>query len=151
MPRVRIEGDVRFGAANKDLAAKLAEELKRSKECGQPLIYEQEFRTRRVRVTVIWDLWEGMSLQERTSTILRAYEMAEGREMRDRIALASGLTVPEAYAAGMLPYQVIAALRRTDPVTFEQARAAFLEEGASQLLNPPGPAAPVRDGRRGRG
>jgi hypothetical protein len=62
--------------------------------------------------------------------------MAEGREARERIALASGLTVPEAHAAGMLPYQIITALRRTDPVTLDQARQAFLEEGASQLLNP---------------
>jgi hypothetical protein len=136
MPRKRIASEVRLGKATEGLAAKLADELRRDRECGQPLIYEQEFRTGRVRVTVIWDLWDGMPLQERTATILRAYEMAEGREWRERIALASGLTVPEAHAAGMLPYQIITALRRTDPVTFEQARQAFLEEGASQLLNP---------------
>jgi hypothetical protein len=136
MPRKRLGVEVRLGEATKDLAAKLADELKSSKEGGQPLIYEQEFRTGRVRVTVIWDLWDGIPLQNRTATILRAYENAEGREARERIALASGLTVPEAQAAGMLPYQIITALRRTDPVTFEQARQAFLEEGASALVNP---------------
>jgi hypothetical protein len=136
MPRKRIGPEDRLGEARGSLAEKLADELRRSKDCGQPLIYEQEFRTGRVRVTVIWDLWDGIPLRERTATILRAYEMAEGREARERIALASGWTVPEAQAAGMLPYQIITALRRTDPVTLDQARQAFLEEGASRLLNP---------------
>src|SRR5437588_9629452 len=122
MPRKKIGVEVRLGEAPGALAERLASELKRSKECGQPLIYEQEFRTGRVRVTVIWDDWDKLPLQERTATILRAYEIAEGPEARERIALASGLTVPEAHAAGMLPYQIITALRRTDPVTFEQAR-----------------------------
>jgi hypothetical protein len=135
MPRMKIGSEVRLAEATEGLAAKLADELRRSKECSQPLIYEQEFRTGKVRVNVIWDRWDGIPLQERTATILRAFEMAEGRDARDRIALASGLTVPEAHAAGMLPYQIITALRRSDPVTIEQARQAFLEEGASQLLN----------------
>src|SRR6266446_5364437 len=76
----------------------------------------------------------GRQVEDRTATILRAYEQAEGREYRDRIALASGLTVPEAQAAGMLPYQVIAAVRKGDPVTAEQCRQALIEEGASTLF-----------------
>jgi len=66
--------------------------------------------------------------------ILRAYDLAEGSGYRQRIALASGLTVPEAYAAGMLPFQIIPALRRGDPVTAEQCRQAMIEEGASTLI-----------------
>src|SRR5438445_1935220 len=71
--------------------------------------------------------------------MLRAYEQAEGRDYRDRIALASGLTVPEAHAAGMLPYQVIAAVRKGDPVTADQCRKALIEEGASVLFGEDSP------------
>jgi len=99
------------------LVAQLAEELKSDRPSGQPFIEEEEFPTKKLRVNVLWDEWDRVPLEERTATILRAYEEAEGREYRDRIALASGLTVPEAHAAGMLPYQVLAAGRKDDPVT----------------------------------
>src|SRR5712672_241582 len=101
MPRKKIGPQMRAGVANGDLADRLAAEVKSGREYGQPLIYEQTFRTGKVRVTVIWDAWDGVPLQERSTTILRAYETAEGADSRDRIALASGLTFPEAHAAGM--------------------------------------------------
>lgn len=136
MPRKKIGPEGRTGNAKGELAEKLAAELKSSRESGQPIIYEQEFRTGKIRVTVVWDAWDGIPLQERTATILRAYEIAEGTDLRDRIALASGLTVPEAHAAGMLPYQIITGLRQGDPVTPQQAREAMVAEGASQLVSP---------------
>jgi len=136
MPRKRIGPESRIGSAKKELAEKLAAELKSNREFGQPVIYEHAFRTGKERVTVIWDAWHDVPLQERSATILSAYELAEGPESRDRIVLASGLTVPEAHAAGMLPYRIITALRKNDPVTYDQARQAMLEEGGSQLLNP---------------
>jgi hypothetical protein len=135
MPRKQIGPGVRTGEVKKELAEQLATELKSNRDHGQPVIYEQTFRTGKVRVTVIWDAWHGIPLQERSATILRAYEIAEGRESQERIALASGLTVPEAYAAGMLPYHIITALRKGDPVTLDQSRQALLEEGGSQLFN----------------
>ena len=61
------------------------------------------------------------------------------RIARDRIALASGLTVPEAHAAGMLPFQVFPALRRGDPVTLDQCRQALIDEGASILFGADNP------------
>ena len=67
------------------------------------------------------------------SAILRAYELADGVNARDKIALASGLTVPEAIAAGMLPFQILTGLRKTDPVSFDEVREAMLEQGASTL------------------
>lgn len=73
-------------------------------------------------------------MEDRTAAILRAYRDAFGQESRDRIALASGLTVPEACAAAMLPFQIIAAVRNTDPVTSDQCRQAMIDEGASILL-----------------
>jgi hypothetical protein len=122
--------------ANGPLAEKLAQALKNDQSPEQPLVYEQELRPERYRITVVWDDWDRMPLDERTSVILRAYEVAEGGAYRERIALASGLTVPEATAAGMLPYQVSTALRKGDPVTRVQCQEAMLAEGASRLFGP---------------
>ena len=133
MPRIKIGAEVRKGAVKNELAEKLAGELKSNREYGQPFIYEQEYRTGNLRVTVVWDEWNGRSLQERSATILRAYGLAEGATYRDRVALASGLTVAEAHAAGMLPFEVIAAVRKGDPVTTDQALQAMLDEGATEL------------------
>ena len=119
--------------AGTGLVGKLAEELNSGREYGQPVVYEQEYPTKKSRVTVIWDEWADASLEERSSIILRAYEQAEGKEARDRIALASGLTVPEATASGMLPYQIITGLRASDPFKPEDVKAAMLEQGASEL------------------
>jgi hypothetical protein len=136
MPRKQIGAYGQPARAKGRLVERLAAELKGDRDFGQPTIYEQEYSTGKLRVSVIWDEWDGIPLEERSATILRACELAEGAAYRDRLALASGLTVPEAHAAGMLPYQIIAALRKNDPVTPEQAREAFLEEGAPQLVNP---------------
>jgi len=134
MPRKKRGVEERARPMSGDLAERLAEELRRSRESGQPVIDEQEFPTGKIRVTVIWDEWDRLPLEDRTAVILRAYDLAEGHGLRDRIALASGLTVPEAYAAGMLPFQIIPALRRDDAVTPEQCRQAMIDEGASVLL-----------------
>src|SRR5437762_2847445 len=101
MPRKKIAPESRTGEIKNVLADKLAAELKNSRPYGQPLILEETFRTGKVRVNVHWDAWDAMPLQQRSATILRAYEIAEGQESRNRIALASGLTIAEAYAAGM--------------------------------------------------
>ena len=121
------------------LADRLAEELRRNGESGQPMIDEQVFPSDKISVTVIWDEWETLSLEDRSAVILRAYEQAEGRDYREKITLASGLTLPEAYAAGMLPFQIIPALRKGDPVTPEDCRQAMIAEGASTLLSPDKP------------
>src|SRR5216110_898176 len=134
MPRKRrgFEEPPRRAVGN--LVERLVDELRSERQSGQPLIEEEEFPTKKLRVNVIWDEWDRVPLEDRTATILRAYEQAEGPEYRDRIALASGLTVPEAHAAGMLPYQVIAAVRKGDAVTIDQCRQALIEEGASILF-----------------
>ena len=139
MPRKRrgFEEPPRRAVGN--LVERLVDELKSDRPGGQPLIEEEEFPTGKLRVNVIWDEWDRVPLEDRTATILRAYEQAEGGEYRDRIALASGLTVPEAHAAGMLPYQVMAAVRKGDPVTVEQCRGALIEEGASMLFGDDSP------------
>jgi hypothetical protein len=134
MPRKRrgFEEPPRRAVGN--LVGRLADELRSDRVSGQPVVDEQEFPTGKLRVIVLWDEWDRVPLEDRTATILRAYEQAEGRESRDRVALASGLTVPEAHAAGFLPYQVFPAVRRSDPVTAEQCRQALIDEGASVLF-----------------
>lgn len=123
-----------------DLVTELAEELKSTRSFGQPIIREQQFpKTEAIRTTVIWDKWEFMSDEDRLATILQAYEEVEGQEFRDRLALAVGLTVPEAQASGILPVQVTTALRSSDPVTAEQCRDAMIKLGASVLSNPEQP------------
>ena len=134
MPRNKRGFQVQPRPVDADLAGRLADELRHSHESGQPLIDEQEFPTGKIRVAVIWDEWDHLPLEDRTAVILRAYDLAEGDGYRDRIALASGLTVPEAYAAGMLPFQIIPALRSGDAVSPEQCRQAMIDEGASTLL-----------------
>src|SRR4051794_35165560 len=131
MPRMRRGFQEQPRRTVASLVERLVDELNAGRHSGQPMIEEEEFPTKKLRVNVIWDEWDRVPLEDRTATILRAYEQAEGREYRDRIALASGLTVSEAHAAGMLPYQVIAAVRKGDPVTMDQCRQALIEEGAS--------------------
>jgi hypothetical protein len=133
MPRRRIDAQPSLTEPSGGLTNRLAEELKSSKDYGQPLIYEQEYATGKTRVIVIWDEWADASLEERSGIILQAYERAGGRGARDKIALASGLTVPEAAAAGMLPFQVISGRRPSDAVTQEEITEAMVRQGASRL------------------
>src|SRR5947209_19910523 len=120
MPRKRRDFETPPPRTVGRLVERLVDELKSNRQSGQPLIDEEEFPTKKLRVNVIWDEWDRIPLEARTATILRAYEQAEGPEFRDRIALASGLTVPEAQAAGWLPFQLIPAVRKNDPVTLDQ-------------------------------
>jgi len=122
------------------LLAELADELKNNREGGQPRIEEQYFpRTNAVRVSVIWDKWADLSDEERATLILQAYELVEGEEFRDRIALAIGLTTPEAYESGLLPYHLRTAIRKGDPVSAEQCAKAMIDQGASLLFDPKKP------------
>src|SRR5438105_20702 len=113
MPRIiRSREQVARPTRFPGLVEELARELKEGGESGQPVIDEQHFpRTGKIRVTVFWDKWHGVPHEERAEIILRAYEKAEGREVREQVALAVGLTFPEAVEAGMLPFQVIPLLR----------------------------------------
>jgi hypothetical protein len=113
----------------------LADELKHDSESSQPVIDEQHYAgTEKIRVNVLWDKWDNVPHEERPDVILKAYETAEGKKARENVALAVGMTFPEAYESGMLPFQVIPLLRKGDPVSLEDCRRAMREEGASQLF-----------------
>jgi len=136
MPRVKMGYEEAPRRADAKLTEQLVDELNSDRKSGQPFIYEQEFSTGKIRVLVVWDAWKDLSLEKRTSTILAAIEQADGKEYRSRVTLASGLTVPEATAAGMLPFQIIIARRESDSVTFQECRNAVFAEGASPLFGP---------------
>lgn len=57
MPRRRIGVQSALTVTSNGLVKKLAEELKNDRDYGQPLVYEQEYATKKSRVTVIWDGW----------------------------------------------------------------------------------------------
>jgi len=118
------------------LVERLVEEFKSDRKSGQPFIYEQTFSSGRVRILVVWDDWKHVPLEGRTSIIHSAVERSDGKECREKIALASGLTVPEASLAGMLPYHVFPSLRKSNTVTQDECRDAMLSEGATKLLGP---------------
>src|SRR5438552_3748912 len=119
MPRIiRGREQVTRSTRFPGLVDELAHELEQGSESGQPVIDEQHFPgTGKMRATVLWDKWDPVPHEERVEIILRAYEKAEGRDVRERLALAVGLTFPEAFEAGMLPFQVIPLLRKGDPVS----------------------------------
>lgn len=140
MPRIRRSAEVAVPVRFPKLVDELAEELRSERESGQPRIEEQVFpRTNGISVNVLWDKWDPVPDEERVASIRRAYERAEGKEYADRIVLCMGLTFPEAFESGMLPYQVLTALRKGDPVTDEQCTRAMIEEGASLLFDPAKP------------
>jgi hypothetical protein len=140
MPRIRRSPRQPIPTRFPELFAALVSELQNARDTGQPLIEEYVFpKTGAIRATVIWDQWEAVPDEERAALIQQAYEQAEGRDFRDRIALALGLTVPEAAELGLLPFRVKPVLRRGDPVTAEQCRQAMIALGASTLTDPANP------------
>ena len=140
MPRIIREVEDQPRLKFPDLLMELTNELKSDRRFGQPIIEEEHFpKTDAVRVTVIWDKWEIVPDEDRVATILQAYDVVENLVFRNRIALAIGVTVPEACESGLLPVQLTMALRDGDAVTLEQCYRAMLEAGASVLSDPKRP------------
>ena len=134
MPRIRHGLEQTDPLRHPDLRDRLVDELRSERAAGQPRIDERHFPgSNAIRVIVIWDEWDPVPDDERTEIILQAYEQVEGKDFRDRISVAVGLTTFEAADFGMLPYQVELALRNGDPVRPEQCREAMIEQGASVL------------------
>ncbi|WP_425617608.1 hypothetical protein NA78x_001289 [Anatilimnocola sp. NA78] len=133
MPRRTQTLDQHLPAVEGEIVERLTQELRSAREYGQPIIDERIYPAGKKSVTVIWDAWDRMPLEERTRVVRRAYELVEGSASQDGLVLASGLTVSEAHAAGMLPYFIMTARRESDPVTLDECRQAMIDEGASIL------------------
>ena len=120
-----------FSRSNSNLVEELSQQLIDENPVAQPLIYEYELRGGLLRVIVVWDRWLSLPLEERTAIILAAYK-SHGHE---NIALASGLTVPEAVALGLLQFRVIPALRKSDGISPETCWKTMKSLGASLLFD----------------
>ena len=147
MPRRRFYADRDTVAAHReDLVQKLAHELKHPQEAGQPLILEQKLaHTQGLQVYVVWDEFDERSDEDRTNAILDAFELAEGREQREQIVVAHGLTVPEAADMGWLPTRVVWSPMLMEPAVKEKFAEAVRAEGASWLRKELAPELRFRD------
>lgn len=135
MPR-KISAPTTSVADSDALIELLVRELKSAESYGQPIILERRFQIAdAVHVYVVWDRFDGVSEDQRAEIILDAYERAEGTDFRNRITLATGLTVPEAADLGLLPYGVVSARRNDERVTLDEYREAMIQEGASTLAS----------------
>lgn len=138
MPRIKLAPEP-VKTAHPQLVGELVQELKADKEFGQPLAVEEPYGgTDHLRVTVFWDRFDPVSDEERTRIILEAYERLDP-EYTESIAVALGLTFPEAEEEWMLPYEVVPNLRPGDAVTLEKCHQAMMELGASTLRKSHGP------------
>jgi hypothetical protein len=129
------------GPELESLVEGLVGELNNPKEFGQPIVLEDSTpETNSLPVHVIWDRWAEYDKDFRYTVILNAYEQARGKEIRDQITLALGLTVPEAAAIGLLPFLLRPAAGASGPRDLdENLRAAMLQLGASTLNDPKHP------------
>lgn len=135
MPRIKQMPQQTIGIRHPRLLSELAEELRNSRESGQPLIIERDFSAGGPRsITVVWDKWADVPFEERAVIIQSAYRDVEGQSLVERRSVVDGLTFPEAYEAGMFGFQVVPILRKSDRVTADQCADAMIAEGASLLF-----------------
>ena len=136
MPRIQRVEESNSQFSRSKLANELAAELRLNRPYGQPVIQEQIYQTGLIRVSVLWDRWEGVRDELRSKAIIGAYQIVEGREYAQKVRLTTGMTFPEAVNSGMLPYQILLVRRLGDSVTAVECRQAMIEEGASTLIDP---------------
>jgi hypothetical protein len=125
---------VRNGTSNTRLVASLTErlsaELHKPRPDGLPLVLENQIaQTAHYHVTVIWDAWQSLPLGSRSRVILDAYGDAFP-EKTGKVAIAQGLTMPEAVSMGLFPFKVIALPTRGEAAVRERAGEALRRRGA---------------------
>ena len=138
MPRhVKLLDPTNQSPAHANLINNLTRELTDEKSFGQPVIKEEhDPKNGSIRINVFWDLWNYLSADDRSAVIVQAYRNVEGDDFVNRIGLLNGLTIPEAHAAGLLPFKVIFVSEEFADETAEpikQYMRAMMEEGASIL------------------
>jgi hypothetical protein len=134
MPRKVISTADRPAPVDQSLCRQLVDELRSPHDVGQPLVIEHQFSsTDKKQIQVVWDRFDGIPEQDRSDLILSAFEQVEGKPNRDKILFASGFTVPEAAATGILPFQVVPATSAQAEVGEGPLFKAMKEEGASTV------------------
>lgn len=117
------------------LVKKLAQEFAAASPHLQPLILEEQIPSTKSRhVRVIWDAWKDLTDEQRAAVIVDAYKEAEGPEAAEAITIAEGVTPPEALALGLLPFKVVAARKKGDPVPPGAYQTALAAEARRSLL-----------------
>lgn len=84
-----------------ELVDLLAAELSKPTKGGPRVIEEQLRGMKRFHVTVIWDRWKNVYPDDRSTTILDAYQQAFDDLRMLQISMALGLTQPEAKRLGV--------------------------------------------------
>lgn len=133
MPR-KISSQVARAESDQDVVDDLVWELKEPHDLGQPIILERHMgMADAVHVFVVWDRFADVPESQRASIIMDAYERASGKEFRDRITLATGVTVPEATDLELLPFEVELFPGRHRSADTGRVQWAMVAEGASLL------------------
>lgn len=101
-----------------------------SQPITQPFIIEQKISpTNYLHVTVVWEKWRLISAGRRGAVIMKAYEKAAPDRVND-ITIAMGVTTEEAIDLGLLPFEVVPTIRKSDDFTEEQQKMLMKDEGA---------------------
>ena len=82
------------------LQQRLAEEFQHPADEYSPPFINIERPGNRTHLLVVWDDWQNLNQQDRSSLIMRAYEAAEGVEAATDVSVAMGLTEAEAERLG---------------------------------------------------
>lgn len=116
---------------------RLVREFAASSTSLQPLILEERIPATNSRhVHVIWDRWKDIPDEQRAAVIDAAYTQAEGPQAAAEITIADGVTPREALALGLLPFKVLPARKKNDPLGLEAYQAALAREARQTLLGP---------------
>ena len=118
MPRKRTGAEKPPSPTVRDLAECLAAELRSSREYGQPMIYATEFPSGKIRVNVVWDKWDGLALEDRTSTICAPMRWRRAANPPTRSLWPAGLRSPKPMLRGCCRIR-FPALRQGDPLSAE--------------------------------
>src|SRR5579871_3795113 len=116
---------------------KLVQEFTASSAHLQPLILEEQVPSTKSRhVRVIWDAWKDLTDEQRAAVIVDAYKEGEGPEAAEQITIAEGVTPQEALALGLLPFKVVPARKKNDPIPQPVYQSTLAAEARHSLLGP---------------
>ena len=126
---------------DRELLARLVEELRSPTATGQPLIEIREMARGARHVHVIWDAWETCASASRNRIVRAAFREVKGEDYEKSILITVPATMADAAESGMLPFQVkpLSWDAATNKVR-DTARTNLLELGGSVVGDPPIPA-----------